>query len=131
MRAEPRDFSWLRLLGWMALVGVALMAGVVVLIVCLILGLLFRSTPGMQWLWGLLFASRGRRDHTHQVLELFVAQDNGAESMAVVKAQRLRGAVQAGHRVRLWGTLRGGVLRVRRGVNLTTRSEFGPAGWLG
>jgi hypothetical protein len=58
-------------------------------------------------------------------LTMYVRTNNG-ERTVVAKAKRFRGGVQAGHYVQAWGTFRSGVLWMRYGHNVSTRSEFGP-----
>lgn len=128
-RAEERDFSVWRLLGWILAAVAALFVGVAALVLLLVIGIFFRRLPGLPNLWTLLLFRRSGETPHHQVLEIHLVEDGGAEILAVLKAKRLTGSVQQGHRIQLWGDVRRGIVRVHRGYNLTTRSAFGPAGW--
>jgi hypothetical protein len=128
-RSEERDFSIWRLLGWALVAVAAFFVGLAALVFILVIGLFSRRVPGLPNLWTLLLLRRGSETPHHQVLEIHLVEDGGAEILAILKAKRLAGSVQPGHRIQLWGNVRRGIVRAHRGYNLTTRSAFGPAGW--
>lgn len=124
-RTEEREFSAARLLLFLALgtllVCVSIAAAVVLFCVWIVFGRALR----MGNIWLLLLNRRPKEREAHQVLTIYV-RTNAGERVIVVKGKRIRGGVQPGHYVQGWGTVRQGVLWLRSGRNVTTKSSFGP-----
>lgn len=125
---EPREFCWWRFLLKAVAFATIAAVGLVVFAVALIIALLLRCRFGLGY-WWMVLMPRGGQKPMHQVQRFHVLLQNGSEQPVISKGKWLRGSVQPGHRVQLRGRLRGGVVWLSRGHNLTTASEFGPQGW--
>jgi hypothetical protein len=124
IRTEPRDFVWWKALGRCLL---WITTGLAVLFYRAALSILRELFPrlccgGSSWSWLLLL--RNNRPKTQQVVEFFVHADDGTERLAQMKGRLIRGAVQTGHRIVLWGKWRAEGLRVDYGFNESTQSWF-------